>query len=461
MQRIILLAASLSALCLFLVACASGLCGGLSQTRSVSEGKSLLACASGSCDGFSQTRSVSEDKKQPVREVDWPHWRGPHFDGVSRETGLLKEWPEGGPRVLWKVELSGGYSSVAVAGGRLYTHTAKNKKEEIVLCLEAATGKELWRYTYPCDYDRHVTLGDRYDSGPRATPALESGRIYTIGTTGTVLCLEAATGKIVWRRELLDIAGRSCPRQGYCASPLVIGDLLFVHPGGHKGNSVAALNKTDGKLVWQALDDAISHASPIRVDVQRTPQVVFLTANSLAGFAPKDGKLLWRYDLGRADGGPDGIMLPAATPVYADGRFFLSSNLMAGMLLRLKDEGAPEKVWTSSMRNPFATSVLYGDHLYGFGGSRLRCVAWASGKTVWDESGLGKGAVALADGRLIVLTEAGELFLAEATPKGYGQKGRCQPMEGPCLTAPVVAVGRLFLRNERLLMALELKGDRR
>jgi outer membrane protein assembly factor BamB len=414
------------------------------------------------CLSFPLHLAAGEGKPQVVPADDWPHWRGPYFDGVSRETGLLQEWPEGGPRVLWKVELSGGYSSVAVAGGRLYTHTAKGKKEETVLCLEAATGKELWRYTYPCDYDRHVSLGEKYDSGPRATPAVDGDRVYTIGTTGIVLCLEAATGKKVWRRELLEIADRPCPRQGYCASPLVIGNLLFVTPGGRKGNSVAALNKSDGKLVWQALDDAVSHSSPIRVEVRGKPQVVFLTANSLAGFAPQDGKPLWRYDCGRPDGGPDGAMLPAATPVHAEGRFFLSSNLMGGVQLKLRDEAAPEKVWTSAvMRNAFATSVLYDGHLYGFGGSRLRCVAWDTGKDVWDQSGLGKGAVALADGRLIVLTEDGELLLAEATPKSYRQKGRCHSLEGPCLTGPVVAGGRLFLRNERLLMALELKGDRR
>jgi hypothetical protein len=155
-------------------------------------------------------------------------------------------------------------------------------------------------------------------------------------------------------------------------------------------------------------------------------------------------------------------MLPAATPVYAGGRFFLSSNLMGGTSLRLRDEGAPERDWTSSvMRNAFATSVLYDGHLYGFGGSRLRCLAWDTGQNVWDQTGLGKGSVAVADGRLIVLTEAGDLLLAEASPKGYRQKGRCHPLDGPCLTAPVVADGRLFLRSERLLMALELKGDRR
>jgi outer membrane protein assembly factor BamB len=398
---------------------------------------------------------------EPLPTGDWPHWRGPHFDGVSRETGLLPEWPPGGPGVLWKVELSGGYSSVAVARGRLYIHTARDKKEEIVLCLEAATGKEVWRHAYPCDYDRQVSLGEKYDSGPRATPAVEGGRVYTIGTTGIVFCLEAATGQPVWRRELLTIAGRSCPRQGYCASPVLIGDLLFVHPGGRHGNSVAALNKHDGTLVWQALDDAISHSSPIPIDVAGTPQVVFFTANSLAGFAPRDGKLLWRYDCGRADSGPDGVMLPAATPIYADGRVFISSNLLGGLVLRLAADRAPEKVWASAaMRNHFATSVLSEGHLYGFGGSRLRCVSWATGKLTWDKAGLGKGSVALADGRLIVLTEAGDLFLADATPRGYHQRGRCQPLEGPCLTAPVVAGGRLFLRNERLLMALDLKGDR-
>jgi hypothetical protein len=405
--------------------------------------------------------AAGQNEKGHVPAGDWPHWRGPHFDGVSRETGLLKEWPDGGPRVLWKVKLSGGYSSVAVAGGRLYTHTARDKKEECVLALDAASGKELWHTTYPCDYDRHVSLGEKYDSGPRATPAVDGDRVYTIGTTGIVLCLEAASGREVWRRELAALGNRTCPRQGYCASPLVIGDLLFVHPGGRKGNSVAALNKADGRLVWQALDDAISYSSPIRLDGGE-PCVLFLTANSVAVFTAKTGKLCWRYDLGRVDGGPDDVMLPAATPLHTAGEVFVSSNLMGGALLRLGDQRAAEKIWTSPiMRNAFATSVLYRDYLYGFAGSRLRCVEWATGKAVWSESGLGKGSVALADGQLIILTEAGELYLAEATPEGYRQMGHCQPLQGPCLTAPVIAGGRLFLRNERLLMALDLKADPR
>src|SRR5262249_39844825 len=127
----------------------------------------------------------------PAPAQDWPCWRGPHRDGASRETGLLKVWPADGPRVLWRAELSGGFSSVAVAKGSLYTHTAKDRKEEIVVCFDAATGKEVWRYRYPCDYDWLVTLRENYDSGPRATPAVDGECVYTIGTGGTVLCLEA------------------------------------------------------------------------------------------------------------------------------------------------------------------------------------------------------------------------------------------------------------------------------
>jgi outer membrane protein assembly factor BamB len=391
------------------------------------------------------------------RAGDWPCWRGPHFDGISRETGLLKGWPEGGPRVLWTAELSGGFSAVAVAGGRLYTHTARGKKEEIVLCLDAATGKELWRHRYPCDYDRLVMLRENYDSGPRATPAVDGAFVYTIGTSGTVLCLEARTGQQVWQRDLLEMAGRKCPPQGYCGSPLVVGAHVYVHPGGSRGNSIAALNKKDGRTVWQALDDEPSYASPIPITVDGSPQIVYFTGQAVVGVDPKDGRLLWRHPWQTEP------PIHGATPIDAGGQVFISSNYGTGAaLLRLRKEGGPQLVWQArSMQNQYATSVLYRGALYGFSGFRLCCVDGASGELRWSKSGIGKGSLLIADGHLIVLSERGDLILAEATPTAYVEKARCKPFrKGPCCSVPVLAGGRLYLRNEKLLLALDLGGRR-
>jgi outer membrane protein assembly factor BamB len=405
------------------------------------------------CDG-----PVIAAEERAANEDDWPCWRGRHHDGISRETGLLKSWPTDGPRVLWKADLSGGFSGIAVAHGRLFTHTTKDKKEEIVVCFDAVNGKELWRYGYPCDYDRLVTLRENYDSGPRATPAVDSDFVYTIGTSGIVLCLEAATGKKVWERDLLQLAGRKCPPQGYCSSPLVVGEHVYVHPGGAKGSSVAALNKKDGSVVWQALDDEPSYASPIPVEFNGTLQIVYFTGQAVVGVAAKDGKLLWRHPWETEP------PIHGATPIHADGQVFISSNYGTGAaLLKLRKEGDPEQVWKSrSMQNQYATSVLYEGNLYGFSGFRLCCVDLATGATRWDKTGIGKGSLLIADGKLLILSERGDLILAEATAKAYTERSRCKPLpKGPCCTVPVLAGGRLYLRNEQTLVALELKEERR
>jgi outer membrane protein assembly factor BamB len=392
----------------------------------------------------------------PAREArlgEWPQWRGPRADGVSRESGLLKSWPEGGPRVLWKAPLSGGFSSIAVAQGRVFTHTAKDKKAEIVLCFDAATGNEVWRYQYPCDYDLLVGLRENYDSGPRATPAVDGDFVYTIGISGITLCLDAKTGKKIWQNELLQLADRKCPPQGYCSSPLVVGEHVYVHPGGCKGNSIAALKKTDGQLIWQALDDEPSYATPLVINFNGAPQIVYFTGQAAVSVHPQDGRVLWRIPWQTEP------PIHGATPIYADGQVFISSNYGTGAaLLRLRPEGNPDVVWKSRvMQNQYATSVLYQGYLYGFSGFRLRCIDFASGEPKWDKMGLGKGSLIVADGHLIVLTEKGDLILAEATPKEYVEKSRCKPMEGVCCSVPIVAEGRLYLRNERVIMALDLK----
>jgi outer membrane protein assembly factor BamB len=383
---------------------------------------------------------------------DWPRWRGPHGDGICRETGLLKRWPDNGPPILWKVDLGGGYSSVTVAEGRLYTHTAKDKKVEIVLCLDAATGKEIWRYGYPCDYDRAVTLKDSDDTGPRATPTVDGDRVFTIGTTGVVLCLAAATGAKVWEHELQKIGARPCPLRGYCASPLVVGNHLYVQAAGRNGNSLVALDKKDGRLVWQSLDDPIGYATPIWFEHAGIAQVLFYNSRGLVAVAPEDGRLLWRYTWKLQ---PDN---PCATPIYADGHVFASAGHgVGGVLLRLQD-GKPETVWKSrAMQSKYSTAALYQGYLYGFSNSRLVCLELATGKPMWDRSGLGHGSLVIAEGHLILLGEAGDLVLAEATSKGFVEKGRCKPLDGACLSVPVVARGRLYVRHEWSLVALDLK----
>jgi outer membrane protein assembly factor BamB len=384
---------------------------------------------------------------------DWPHWRGPDYDGVARETGLLQSWPAGGPQVLWKIDLTGGYSSVTVAKGRLFTQ-ARRGKHETVLCLDAATGRQHWEFRYRCDYGRHRTLDTSFRSGPRATPTVAGKRVYALGTTGLLHCLDVQSGKKLWRRDLCQLGRRRCPQYGYSSSPLVVGRRLFVHPGGPKGRSIAALDRRTGRTLWRALGDPVGYATPVPIRLGGSLQVVYFTARGAVGVRPADGKVRWRQPWKTTKD------LNVATPIYARRSLFLSSNYGKGAaLVRLRARGKPHVVWKSPvMQNWFSTSVLYRGHVYGFSGSRLRCVEFATGKKKWDKTGLGQGSVLVADGRLIVLGERGTLVLAEATPRKYVETGRCRPLRGVCWTVPVVAHGRLYVRSPRQLVALDVRS---
>jgi outer membrane protein assembly factor BamB len=397
-----------------------------------------------------------------AKAEDWPCWRGPRQDGISLETGLSMHWPKEGPRRLWKVELSGGFSSVAVAEGKLFTQT-KEKNQEIVLCLEAASGKELWRFSYDCDYGAHRSFTGggmpKSRTGPRATPTVDGDRIYSVGATGILLCLDAKTGKKVWQQDLLKIADRSCPSHGYCGCPLVMGDRVYVQPGGPKEKSIVALDKKDGSVVWAALDDPPGEGTPVWAEMDGIAGIIFFTGKGAVCVAPKDGKLLWRYPwTTRYD-------LNIATPIWADGKVFISSNYGTGCaLFRPKAQGEPETLWKSpSMQNHFSTSVLYQGNLFGFSERRLRCVDFQTGNIRWDKTGLGRGSVVVADAHLILLGDDGQLVLANADPANYQEICRCQVFEPGTLTwiVPVLSDGRLFVRSQYALVALDLASRRK
>lgn len=389
-----------------------------------------------------------------VQADDWPCWRGLRRDGISREVGLVKGWPESGPKVAWKRELTGGYSGTAVARGRLITQTEDNK-EEIVLCLDAVTGQPVWEFRYPCDYDQHPSLDQRFKGGPRASPTIKGNRVYALGTTGLLNCLDFKSGKPIWQADLLKLAGRTCPEFGYTGSPLVEGNLVFVHPGGQNGNSLAALDKRNGKLVWKAESDRAGYSTPLMIEVGSQPQVVYFTGTGVVAVTPADGKALWRYDW-KTD-----YDLNTATPLYHDGKLFISSNYGHGAaLLKVRTEGEPELVYKSlAMQNHYSTSVLLNGYLYGFSNDRLRCLDWETGAVKWDQRGLGRGSVLVADGRLILLGDQGDLVLAEAKPDAYVEQARWKALQGSCWTAPILANGLLYLRNENTLLAVDLRAQ--
>ncbi len=383
--------------------------------------------------------------------ADWPQFRGPNRDGISRETGLLTSWPAGGPKVLWKTLVGEGYSHLVVSKGRLFTLFGEGSSD-FAVAYDAATGKPLWR----------VPLGPKYQdgqgNGPRSTPTVDGDMVYVLTAMGRLAALNAADGKKIWAHDLRAELGAEPPQWGISTSPLVEGNLLLVDVGGSRGRSLAAFDKKTGKVVWSSQSELAGYSAPIAVTVGGVRQVIFFTGRALLAVAPKDGKLLWRvpwktnYDVN------------AATPIFvAPDKLYVSSGYDTGAaLFRIEvvdGRAGADEVWRSrKMKNQFSSSVLHNGHLYGFDNSVLKCIVAATGEEKWQQSGFGHGSLILADGHLVVLSERGKLLLVEATPAGYREKGSSQPLSGKCWTAPTLANGRLYIRNEEELVALGWTG---
>ena len=398
-----------------------------------------------------------ENTDSPAGPGDWPQWRGPRRDGISLETGLSFSWSEKGPKQLWEAPASEGYSGFAVAGGRLYL-ILQNANNEEVVCWDAGTGEEKWRFPYPA----HFTNGQ--GSGPRSTPIIDDGRVYTVGATGVLLCLDAATGEAYWRHDLLDEFDASNLVWGVSFSPLIEGNLVLTNPGGSNGRSIVAFNKKTGEVVWKAFTSKASYSSPIAVTAAGHRQVIFFTANGPVGLAPENGNVLWDYPF------KNSTDVNAATPIAFSGKVgdaiqdyvFFSCNYDKGAcLLKLVPEGngiVAKRVYeTRRMSNHFATSVRLGDQLYGFSEKMLVCMDIKTGTVHWNQRGFASGSLTIADGKLIILGEGGQLAVAEPTPDEYREITSFRFSKKRCWTVPVVANGRLYLRDEQRIACYDLR----
>jgi outer membrane protein assembly factor BamB len=379
---------------------------------------------------------------------DWPQWRGPNRDGVSKETGLLKQWPTDGPPLVWKATGAGtGYSSLAITGGRIYTMGVRGDRE-YVIAFDANTGKELWA----------TANGDRYrDSrgdGPRGTPTIDGDRLYALGGNGDLSAIDTKTGKIIWAINILQKFGGQNPNWGISESPLVIGEKLLVNAGGPEA-SVIALNKKDGSLIWKSQSDAAGYSSAMPVQIGSTTQVVFFTHQRALGVDLKDGRLLWQYQKASND------VANVATPVVKGNRVFVSSDYGAGAgLVEIKADGTAQEVYfTKEMKNHHSSSILVGDYLYGFSSGILTAMKFDSGDVAWRDRSVGKGSLVYADGHLYAFSENGVVGLVEATSTGYKEKGRfrIQQESLPTWTHPVIAGGRLYLRDQNTIYAYDVR----
>jgi outer membrane protein assembly factor BamB len=383
--------------------------------------------------------------------AEWPQWRGPHRDGISAETGLLDTWPAGGPRLVWKTKgLAEGYSSFSVVGGRLFTQGQRGD-QEFVIAIDIATGKELWRIP------NGRSFRERRGHGPRGTPTVDGNRLYALAADGTLACLDVASGKPAWQMNISERFGGHVPNWGISESPLVDGDRLIVTPGGANA-SVVALDKRDGKVLWQSQSDAAGYSSPIAFDIGGIRKVVVFTGNGVMGLNEKNGELLWRYD--KVSNRTANI----ATPIFHDGYVFLSSDYGTGCaLLKLTPEGgavkASEVYFNREMKNHYNSSVLVDGFLYGYSSAILTAMNFRTGEVAWRNRAVGKGNLIYADRHLYCLSEDGVMGLVEATPKEYKEKSRFEIARGefPTWTPPLIADGKLYLREQDNLYCYDIR----
>jgi outer membrane protein assembly factor BamB len=416
--------------------------------------RAAVVCATLGCPVFS------------ARADDWPQWRGPNRDGISKETGLLKAWPEAGPKPLWtSTEVGGGYSTPAVVGDRVYVMGDDGPDNEFVMALNAADGKTVWK-------QRVGKVGPNVPAmnypGSRATPTVVGDAIYALGSDGDLVCLNRDDGKPRWAKNLRAEFGGKPGKWAYSESVLVDGDNVVCTPGGEKATLVA-LNCADGKTVWMCAvpgGEEAAYSSIIAVEVGGVRQYVQFVEKGLVGVDAKTGQFLWRYDA-TAKGSPANIPTPVAS-----GPFIYSATNRGGSgLIEIVKEGdkftANQVYLANKLPSAIGGAVLIDNHLFGAGGQVLICVDFKTGDVKWTDRSVGAGSVLFADGRLYLHGESGEVALAEASAEGYKEHGRFTP-EGDvnrgrskAWAYPVVANGQLYIRDIGILRCYDVKDANR
>ncbi len=375
--------------------------------------------------------------------ADWPQWRGPARNGISSESGWLSQWPPTGPRRAWSVKVGDGYASVAVVGGRVYT-TGNTNDQDMVYCLNATNGATIWKYSYTCP------SGD--PSGTRATPVVSGTLVYTLSSQGFAVCLNAATGKLVWRRNLARETGAQMPQWGFSGSPTVDGNLVYYNVGA----SGMALDKNTGKPMWNSGAGLAGYSTPVPYTVGAQQGLAIFSGSGIVAVNPRDGRPLWQYPWQTS------YNVNAADPIFSGDTVFISSNYNKGCALLKVGPRGPSVVWQNrNMRNHFNSCVLLGGALYGNDENTLKCIDLKTGAERWASRGMGKGGVIAADGKLIALTERGELIIVAADPARYREIARAQVLRGTCWTQPALVNGFIYCRShEGDLVCLDVTARR-
>jgi outer membrane protein assembly factor BamB len=385
---------------------------------------------------------------------DWPQFLGPTRNGIAAEGGLATSFPKDGPRVIWECDVGSGWSSPIVAGGRLILFHRLGD-EEIVTCLNAATGKEHWKFAYATGYVDDFG----FDPGPRATPLIAGKHVYTLGAEGKMHCLELETGTKVWDRPLNDDYRAAKGFFGVATTPLLEGDLLLVNIGG-KDAGIVAFNKTTGKEVWKATKDAASCSSPVVATIDGARHAFFLTREGIVSLDPANGNVRfskrWRSR--------NNASVNASSPIVVGQEAFFSASYDTGAFLLTAKKDGFDEVWRNdeSLSCHYGTPIYHDGFAYGFHGRQeqkasLRCIDWKTGKVQWTKDRFGCGSMILAGELLVILHETGELVLAEASSKEYKELARATVLGAACRAHIALANGRLYARDTKKLVCLELK----
>jgi outer membrane protein assembly factor BamB len=398
--------------------------------------------------------------------ADWPQWRGPHRNGISQETGLLKEWPKEGPKLLWQVnDIGYGYGAPAIVGDRLYLVGNRGLEEEFVEALAVKDGKRIW--------SRRLGKVGKPQQRPnfpaaRSTPTVDGNLVYALSSDGDLACLEAADGKERWHKNLQSEFGGKSGLWAYSESPLIDGDVLICTPGGSEV-TLLALNKKTGEVLWKSAvpgGDSAGYASAQAVEVGGHKEYVQFLGKGLVGVDAKTGKVLWRYG---KTAGMAGMSIQ--TPVFHADYVYSAGARAGGGLVHLKGDkegvAAEQVYFDRGLPNSIGGAVLVDGYLYGTTGEGLVCAKFVSGKVAWQDKCVGPGSVCFADGRLYVHGENGEMALVEATPEAYHEKGRFTPPNPPkhlrggmerAWAYPAIANGQLYIRDVGTLWCYDIKS---
>lgn len=410
----------------------------------------------------------------PCQADDWPQWRGPKRDGVWRETGTIEKFSSAQLPTVWRAAIGSGYSGPTVAAGRVYVtdRSVEPKQTERIVCFDELSGKQLWEHVYDCQY----SIG--YPAGPRASVSIDEGRAYALGAMGDLFCLDAATGKVHWRKDLLIEYGIQMPIWGIAASPLVRAGLVIVQIGGQDGACLVAFDKLSGKETWRSLNDRASYCAPILIEQAGQQYLACLTGDHVVALEPATGKLVWQYPFP-----PTRMVISIATPIVQNDKLFVTSFYDGSLMLRLRtDRPVAEKLWrrqgadersTDGLHSIMSTPLLDGEYLYGVDSyGELRCLRADTGERVWEDQTATPRArwsnihMVRNGDRVWMFNERGELVIARLSPQRFEEISRAKLIDptteqlrqrgGVCWSHPAYANRRVFARSDKEIVCANL-----